>query len=68
MKVGNLVKPSSEWVGHRFYNEEDVGVGIVIKRIECMYGPPQCNIMWTGTHTCDSWEYDYELEVISESR
>ena len=68
MRVGNLVKPSPMWVGHRFHDEKDFGVGVVVERVEAEMGPSQCNIMWSGEHAYDSWEYDYELEVLSESR
>jgi hypothetical protein len=69
VKVGDLVKPSEAWEGHRFHNEEDFGVGVVIDRVEeCAYGRPQSHIMWSTEDAYNSWEYDYELEVINEGR
>jgi len=70
VKVGDLVKPSSQWEGHRFHNDsESIGVGVVIDRAEeCAFGRSQSKIMWSNKHAYHTWEYDYELEVINESR
>ena len=70
MKVGDLVKPSEAWEGHRFHNDaKSIGVGVVIDRVEeCAYGRSQSNVLWSGKPTYDTWEYDYELEVINEGR
>ena len=70
MKVGDLVKPSEAWEGHRYRDgAKDIGVGLVIDRVEeCAYGRSQSNVLWSGRPTYDTWEYDYELEVVNESR
>ena len=69
MKVGDIVIPSSNWLGYAFYNPEQFGVGTIIgvgstgKGSDKMY-----HIMWSGFGVFDSREYEFELEVISESR
>ena len=69
MKVGDLVKPSEAWEGHKFHGAEFIGVGIVIDRMEeCAFGRSQSNVLWSGKQDYDTWEYDYELEVINEGR
>jgi len=70
MKVGNLVKYSQEWVGENMFHEEEqkekAGFGIVIKKNNEDWGEVYY-INWSGDgwHT---WEYESDLEIISESR
>jgi len=68
VKVGDLVKPSSQWEGHRFLDEKDLGVGIVTEVVVCGGGNIQCHIMWSSEDAYNTWEYNYELEVTSEGR
>ncbi len=67
MKVGNLVIPSSEWLGHSYYDEKILGVGIITEIMVGGSGKIQCRIIWSSADAYDTWEYDFELEVINES-
>ena len=75
MKVGDVVIPSLGWLSQDFYDAEQFGVGVIISvstRSIVKFGSIQdtsmCLIVWSGFGVFNSWEYDFELEVISESR
>ena len=67
MKVGDIVVPSSNWLSQAFYNADEFGVGLIIKEVKeedlTIY-----RIMWSAEGVFNSWEYDFELDVISESQ
>ena len=67
MKIGDLVIPSSGWLSQDFYNAEDFGVGLILNMAEDGERT-MCFIAWTGLDTFNTWEYDFELDVVSESR
>ena len=79
MKVGDLVKYSSEWLEESFYHEAEVmdlaGIGIVIE-IKTAWAENAkvfdlqealYLVKWTKGKN-DTWQYSSELEVISESK
>ena len=75
MKVGDVVIPSSGWLSQAFYEAADFGVGIIIDsatRSVVKYGTVRDAAMhlvsWSGPDAYNTWEYDFELEVISESK
>ena len=75
MKVGDVVIPSSGWLSQAFYEAADFGVGIIIDTTErsmVKFGEVRdltmCLVSWSGPDAFNTWEYDFELEVISESK
>ena len=67
MKVGDLVVPSSGWLSQNFYDAEDFGIGLILNIID-EGERTMCYTMWSGFDVFNSWEYDFELDVISESQ
>jgi hypothetical protein len=71
VKVGSLVKPSSQWLSQAYYNAEEFGVGLIIEEVLEQWESGDVmmyHIMWSADGAFDSWEYDFELEVLSEGR
>tara|TARA_B100000029_G_scaffold374909_1_gene369235 strand:- start:308 stop:535 length:228 start_codon:yes stop_codon:yes gene_type:complete len=75
VKVGDVVVPSSGWLSQAFYKEADFGVGIIIEtttRSMVKHGKIDDFTMhlvrWSGDGAYNTWEYDFELEVVSESK
>ena len=67
MKVGDLVVPSSGWLSQAFYDAEQFGIGLILNIVDDGK-MTMCFIAWSGFGVFNSWEYDFELEVVSESR
>ena len=68
MKVGDLVKPSPDWEKHAWADEEDFGIGVVLERVVDAVGKIQYKVAWSASDAGVVWDYDYELELVSENR
>ena len=67
MKIGDLVVPSSGWLSQEFYDAQQFGVGLILNMVEDGK-MTMCFITWSVFGVFNSWEYDFELDVVSESR
>jgi len=70
VKVGDIVIPSSSWLSQGFYDAEEFGIGLIIEEASEQWegnAARMYHIKWSGHGVFNSWEYDFELEVISEA-
>ena len=68
MKVGDLVKPSPDLDRHAWADEEDFGIGVLLERVIDVTEKSQYRVAWSASGAGLTWEYDYELELVNESR